>query len=433
MAAHGPLEIFTCKPETYRYLMDHPDKTVKLWRRLGAKCIEIEDRGGGVFGWKEGVSDVHWEVVRDAPHQRVWYAEGLYKPALLVPAVSFKAVLVLDYVEGKDGTGKSAVRHQMQLILHTDNKAVALATKVMGASAPKMAEQFMDQLQMFYAAMAWFLDQHPDRAGKMFASLQQPDPPGTRLTAPIRTTAEGETTPTEALTAGGAGGVFVYCGIGRAAEATPMDKPPLTYQAAGLDLDLYEQTLAGMAPLLRRTHTPRVLDGFGGFASLFSLDYNSRLFARNYRHPVIIACTDGVGSKLKVASLANKHDTVGIDLVAMSVNDCLCTGGEPLIFLDYLAMPKDDPALTRNLIKGVSDGCLEGDCAWSAARRRSCRTSINRAITTWRASASAWSSATASSTAAASRWATRCWAWRAAACTLTATAWCARSCSSGPA
>jgi phosphoribosylformylglycinamidine cyclo-ligase len=137
----------------------------------------------------------------------------------------------------------------------------------------------------------------------------------------------------------------------------------LTYRDAGLDLDVYEQSLACMPPLLRRTHTPRVLDGFGGFASLFSLDYNSRLFARNYRHPVLVTCTDGVGSKLKVAMLAGKHDSVGIDLVAMSVNDCLCTGGEPLVFLDYLAMPKDDPALTRDLIKGISDGCLEADCA----------------------------------------------------------------------
>jgi phosphoribosylformylglycinamidine cyclo-ligase len=139
--------------------------------------------------------------------------------------------------------------------------------------------------------------------------------------------------------------------------------PSFTYKSAGLDLDLYEQTLAGMAPLLRRTHTPRVLDGFGGFASLFSLDFNKRLFARNYKHPVLVACTDGVGSKLKVAMLANKHDTVGIDLVAMSVNDCLCTGGEPLLFLDYLAMPRDDPALTRQLIQGISEGCLQADCA----------------------------------------------------------------------
>src|SRR5438067_9579606 len=137
----------------------------------------------------------------------------------------------------------------------------------------------------------------------------------------------------------------------------------VSYRDAGLDLDLYEQTLAGMAPLLRRTHSPRVLDGCGGFASLFSLDYNTRLFARNYRHPVLVSCTDGVGSKLKVAALAGKHDTVGIDLVAMSVNDALCTGGEPLIFLDYLAMPKDDPALVKELVKGISDGCLEAECA----------------------------------------------------------------------
>src|SRR5690349_17856998 len=94
--------------------------------------------------------------------------------------------------------------------------------------------------------------------------------------------------------------------------------PSLTYRDAGLDLDVYEKTLAGMVPLLRRTHGRRVLDGFGGFASLVSLDFNDRLFRRNYRHPVLVASTDGVGTKLKIAALCNKHDTVGIDLVAMS-------------------------------------------------------------------------------------------------------------------
>src|ERR1700677_1379020 len=105
----------------------------------------------------------------------------------------------------------------------------------------------------------------------------------------------------------------------------------LSYRDAGLDLELYEQSLAALPPLLKRTHSPRVLDPFGAvraggkksgfFASLFSLDYNSRLFAKNYRHPVLVACTDGVGSKLKIASQMAKYDTVGIDLVAMSVND----------------------------------------------------------------------------------------------------------------
>jgi phosphoribosylformylglycinamidine cyclo-ligase len=142
-----------------------------------------------------------------------------------------------------------------------------------------------------------------------------------------------------------------------------MSKKKLTYQDAGVDTELYEQSLAGMIPFIKRTHTPRVLDGFGGFAALFSLDYNSKLFAKNYRHPVLVTCNDGVGTKLKIAGLMNKHDTVGIDLVAMSVNDCLCTGGEPLLFLDYLALPKDDPPLIKEIIKGISAGCIDAECA----------------------------------------------------------------------
>lgn len=133
----------------------------------------------------------------------------------------------------------------------------------------------------------------------------------------------------------------------------------LTYRDAGLDLDLYEQSLAGMVPFLKRTHGPRVLDGFGGFASLFSL---KTVDLKSYDDPVLVTCTDGVGTKLKVASMMNRHDTVGIDLVAMSVNDALCTGAEPLCFLDYLALPKDDPELIRQLVKGISDGCLEAGC-----------------------------------------------------------------------
>jgi phosphoribosylformylglycinamidine cyclo-ligase len=141
-----------------------------------------------------------------------------------------------------------------------------------------------------------------------------------------------------------------------------MAKKKLTYREAGVDLELYEQTLAGMLPFLQKTHTPRVLDGFGGFASLFTLE-NQPHFQRNYRQPVLVTSTDGVGTKLKVASLCGKHDSVGIDLVAMSVNDCLCLGGEPLLFLDYIALPEDDPPLVRNLVAGISAGCLEAGCA----------------------------------------------------------------------
>src|SRR6267142_196568 len=149
-------------------------------------------------------------------------------------------------------------------------------------------------------------------------------------------------------------------------------KRNLTYRDAGLDLEVYERTLASIAPLLKRTHSPRVISDStsgkrgkkgGFFASLFSLDYNCRLFAKNYRRPVLVTCTDGVGTKLKIAGMMNKHDTVGIDLVAMSVNACLCTGGEPLLFLDYLALPKDDPPLIKEIIKGISAGCIDAECA----------------------------------------------------------------------
>jgi phosphoribosylformylglycinamidine cyclo-ligase len=138
---------------------------------------------------------------------------------------------------------------------------------------------------------------------------------------------------------------------------------PIDYKSAGVDLDTYEQTMARLPPLLRRTYTPRVLDWPGGFAGLFRLDDNCRLLSRRYRDPVLVASTDGVGTKLKLAFATGRHSTVGIDLVAMSVNDCLCAGAEPLMFLDYVAMSKDDPELTAQVVQGISDGCVEAECA----------------------------------------------------------------------
>lgn len=136
----------------------------------------------------------------------------------------------------------------------------------------------------------------------------------------------------------------------------------LTYKSAGVDLELYEQAMARLPALMKRTHTPRVMDLTGGFAGLFRLDSSSD-FRRNYREPVLVSGTDGVGTKLKVAIKLGVFDTVGIDLVAMSVNDCLCLGAEPLFFLDYIALGKDDPDLIASVVKGVSDGCVEAGAA----------------------------------------------------------------------
>jgi len=138
---------------------------------------------------------------------------------------------------------------------------------------------------------------------------------------------------------------------------------PIDYKAAGVDLDTYDETMRRLPPLLRRTYSPRVMDWPGGFAGLFRLDDKIGLLTRTYRDPVLVASTDGVGTKLKLAFATGRHSTVGIDLVAMSVNDCLCAGAEPLIFLDYVAMSRDDPDLTMQVVKGVSDGCVEAECA----------------------------------------------------------------------
>lgn len=138
--------------------------------------------------------------------------------------------------------------------------------------------------------------------------------------------------------------------------------PPLTYQAAGLNLDLYNEAMSRLPALMKKTHTPRVQELQDGFAGLFRLG-NSRKFSRNYKDPVLVSGTDGVGTKIKVAIQAGIFDTVGIDLVAMSVNDCLCLGAEPLFFLDYLALPQDDPDRIAQIVSGVCRGCEEAGAA----------------------------------------------------------------------
>ncbi len=137
----------------------------------------------------------------------------------------------------------------------------------------------------------------------------------------------------------------------------------VSYKDSGVDLELYNQAMKRLPALMHRTFSPRVKQLDGGFAGLFQLDFDNPLFRRNYKDPVMVACTDGVGTKLKVANMVGRHDTVGIDLVAMCVNDAICCGAEPLFFLDYIAMSHDDPPLLEQIVKGISDGCLQGDCA----------------------------------------------------------------------
>jgi len=137
----------------------------------------------------------------------------------------------------------------------------------------------------------------------------------------------------------------------------------VSYQQAGVSIEANDDMVGRIQSSLASTFGPRVIALPNGFAGLFRLDYDERLFKRNYKNPVLVACTDGVGSKVQLAAKAKKFDSVGIDLVAMSVNDMLVIGAEPLFFLDYLAVHTLDPAFVADLVKGVADGCRTSDCA----------------------------------------------------------------------
>jgi len=130
----------------------------------------------------------------------------------------------------------------------------------------------------------------------------------------------------------------------------------LSYRDAGVDIDAGDALVENIKPFAKRTMRPEVLGGLGGFGAMFEI-------GKKYQNPVLVSGTDGVGTKLKLAFMTGKHDTVGIDLVAMSVNDILVQGAEPLFFLDYFACGKLDVATATDVIKGIAAGCEQAGCA----------------------------------------------------------------------
>ncbi len=134
------------------------------------------------------------------------------------------------------------------------------------------------------------------------------------------------------------------------------DSSSLTYRAAGVDIDAGDALVERIKPAAKRTLRPEVLAGIGGFGALFEI-------SRRYREPVLVSGTDGVGTKLKLAFQLDRHDTVGQDLVAMSVNDILVQGAEPLFFLDYFACGKLDVPTAAVVIEGIAKGCELAGCA----------------------------------------------------------------------
>src|SRR5713226_3047922 len=131
---------------------------------------------------------------------------------------------------------------------------------------------------------------------------------------------------------------------------------PLTYRAAGVDIQAGDLAVRRIAPLAASTRRPEVLGGLGAFAAFCRVP-------AGYREPVLVSSTDGVGTKLKIAIMADRHDTVGLDLVAMGVNDLLVHGAEPLFFLDYLAVHRVDPDQIETIVAGIAEGCRQAGCA----------------------------------------------------------------------
>jgi phosphoribosylformylglycinamidine cyclo-ligase len=131
----------------------------------------------------------------------------------------------------------------------------------------------------------------------------------------------------------------------------------INYRDAGVDVEAGYEAVRLMKQYVNKTHTPNVIGGLGGFGGMFQLDTSG------VEEPVLVAATDGVGTKLKIAFLLDRHDTIGIDCVAMCVNDLICQGARPLFFLDYIATGKLLPEQAALIVKGVAEGCLQSGCA----------------------------------------------------------------------
>ena len=144
---------------------------------------------------------------------------------------------------------------------------------------------------------------------------------------------------------------------------TEKQKKPWTYKDAGVDVERGGQFIRDIASLVRSTHGPRVMHAGSGFAGLFALNHQPGLFRHDYHDPVLVSCTDGVGTKLKIAFEMGVHRTVGIDLVAMSVDDLVVCGAEPLFFIDYIATSRKDPRVLAWVMEGIAEGCRQSRMA----------------------------------------------------------------------
>ena len=170
ITAVAPIEEFACASDKYVWLLDHPDRVSLAWKRLNVTAIEIAARENGRFNWQDDQgSELTWRMIAQSGEGRIWYAEGKVKPGALLPLVPVRAVAVLRHGVKKDTDGTPLIRHQVEVYLQTDSKTAALVLRMLGPTAPRMAEQGAEQLLMFFSGVARYIDRHPSRAQALLA------------------------------------------------------------------------------------------------------------------------------------------------------------------------------------------------------------------------------------------------------------------------
>ena len=174
LTAFGPADEFGSTEPMYQWLLDHPDRVSLAWRRLRVPAVEIKPLSGGRFLYSDDQgNELVWVTVGRSLEGRVWYAEGRARGGALLPSVPVKAVAMLRHKTVQDREGHSVVRHQVELYLQTDSKAASLIAKMLGPTAPRLAEQGAEQLQMFFGGMARHIQRSPQTAEGLLAEAKK--------------------------------------------------------------------------------------------------------------------------------------------------------------------------------------------------------------------------------------------------------------------
>jgi len=174
ISTRGTFPAFTGTPAVYDWLLDHPDRVSLAWQRLKVPCVEIVDAGNGAFTWSDGEgSELAWRTVGRFPDGLVWYATGKVKPSPIAPSIPIKAVVVMLHPKKAADDGTTTIGPVTHVYLQTDSKAANVVLRLLGPTAPKLAEQGAEQLLFFFAGIAKYVQKHPEKSEELLAPAKK--------------------------------------------------------------------------------------------------------------------------------------------------------------------------------------------------------------------------------------------------------------------